>query len=398
MIEAIELVGEGAYDKEGTRLTDLKPLNFIFGPNGSGKTTISRVIEDSDPYPNCSITWTAGVPLETRVYNRDFVKRYFETPGSIKGIYTLGDGNIEAATMVAGLKRDEEQISEKLRGLKKNLNGEDGEGGKSKERNTLEAQLTEDVWRAKRNLGDLGSAAFSGLNASKAKFAQQYRSQAERNKLNLRELGALKDDARTIFSSGLTQAEVLAIPDSTGLVALESSDILAKKVVGKTDVDIAALIDKLGISDWVQEGRQYFDQLDDQCPFCQQSTEPSLRQRLEDYFDENYAKDVAAIKSLSKEYAAESSTILDAYNVTSVTGSKFLDIEVFNKDLDALRMALVANRALIDKKKKEPSAPVSLKDTATLSEALNGHIQTANAKVKENNETLRNLNDRTRGP
>lgn len=104
MIEAIKLANQGAYDQLGTSLTGLKTVNFIFGPNGSGKTTISRVIEDSEPYQDCAITWASGTPLETRVYNRDFVGEHFDTAGSIKGIYTLGEGNISAVQAVTALK------------------------------------------------------------------------------------------------------------------------------------------------------------------------------------------------------------------------------------------------------------------------------------------------------
>jgi ABC-type uncharacterized transport system ATPase subunit len=64
MIETIHLANEGAYDSTGTQLDGLKPLNFIFGSNGSGKTTISRVIEGSGSFPDCMITWAGGSPLE----------------------------------------------------------------------------------------------------------------------------------------------------------------------------------------------------------------------------------------------------------------------------------------------------------------------------------------------
>lgn len=75
MIEGVHLVNEGAYDAEGTRLHGLKSLNFVFGPNGSGKTTISRVIDGAETYPDCTVTWIAGNARETRVYNRGFVKK-----------------------------------------------------------------------------------------------------------------------------------------------------------------------------------------------------------------------------------------------------------------------------------------------------------------------------------
>lgn len=387
MIEAIKLANEGAYDEGGTRLDDLKLLNFVYGSNGSGKTTISRIIEGSRPYPDCVIAWAAGTPLETRVYNRDFVEKHFDTPGSIKGIYTLGDGNVETVNVVAALKTDEEQISKKLKGLKNTLYGEDGQSGKNKERDDLEVKLIEDIWKAKRSFDDLNSA-FAGANKSKSKFSERYLSEAESNCEELRDIGDLRTDAATVFSNDLTHSTNLPQPDSQALIALETSSILSKKVIGKTDVDIAALIKKIGNSDWVQQGREYFEKLDDQCPFCQQKTDAAFRQSLEEYFDESFINDLATIRSLREDYATKSATLLEAYSALAITETVFLDVEAFDNNLTTLRLALEANSSTIEAKKKEPSTPAYLKDTAPLFAAVNARIDAANAKVQANNETL----------
>jgi len=392
VIEAIYLANEGAYDADGTGLGGLKALNFVFGPNGSGKTTISRVIDGTGTYPDCTVTWAAGNPLETRVYNRDFVERHFDAESSIKGIYTFGE-NVEVAEKIAALKTDADDIGDKLAGLKKTLYGEDGNGGKKKERDDLHIQLIEDIWKAKKNLDDVDQA-FSGLNNSKKNFCSRYLAEAENNQAELRDIGALRDGASTVFSSTLTEAASLPVQDSTALVALESPGILAKKIIGKEDVDIAALIETLGNSDWVQQGRQYFDKLDDQCPFCQQKTDAAFRQSLEEYFDESYVADLAAIDKLLTDYETKVKALLDGYAVPAVMESTFLDRDAFDKDLATLRLTLEANIDLIKGKKKEPSTPVSLKDTAALFAAVDAHIAAANGKVKANNDTLHNLDAR----
>ncbi|WP_428409073.1 AAA family ATPase [Hyphococcus sp.] len=392
MIESVHIRNEGAYDAIGTSLTGLKALNFVFGPNGSGKTTISRVIDGAETYPDCTVTWVAGNPLETRVYNRDFVKKHFDAESSIKGIYTFGD-NVEVAEKIRALKVDADEISEKLAGLKKTLYGADGNGGKQKERNDLQSQVVEDIWTAKKNLDDL-SDAFSGLNNNKKNFCARYLAEAENNKAELRDIGALREDAGTVFSSTLTEAATLPQPDSSALVALETDAILTKKIIGKEDVDIAALIEKLGNSDWVQQGREYFDKLDDQCPFCQQKTDAAFRQSLEDYFDESYVADLAAIDRLLDGYETRAKALLDGYGVTAIVDSPFLDWDAFGKDLATLRLALENNIDHIRVKKKEPSAPVTLKDTKPLFAAVDAHIGAANTKVKANNDTLHNLDAR----
>lgn len=393
MIEAIHLANEAAYDAVGTNLEGLKTLNFIFGPNGSGKTTISRVIAGTNANADSAIKWAAGNALETRVYNRDFVEKHFDTPGSIRGIYTLGEGNVDAANKVTTLQADEGEIERQRNGLKRTLYGDDGSGGKRRERDDLNAKLIEDVWKAKRGYSDLDDA-FAGVNNSKKNFCERYLTEADNNKAELRDIGELREEAATVFSGSLTQASALPKPDSQPILALESEKVLETNIIGKDDVDIAALIDKLGNSDWVQRGRQYFYQLNDQCPFCQQETDAEFRQSLEDYFDESYATNLAAIEDLGSDYGEKATVLLNAYQAPAVSESPFLERDTFDRDLSALRLALDANRTAIAGKKKEPSTTVTLKETQLLVAAVDAHIDAANTKVQVNNDTLKNLDAR----
>jgi wobble nucleotide-excising tRNase len=392
MIESIHLANEGSYDANGTRLDGLKPLTFIFGSNGSGKTTISRVIEGTGTFSDCAITWAAGKPLDTRVYNRDFVERHFDAESSIKGIYTFGE-NIEVAEKIKTLKGEADDTSEKLKGFNKTLHGENGSGGKQKERNDLGAALVEDIWKAKRSFDDV-DAAFTGLNNNKKKFSERYLVEARANTAELRDIVELRSDAATVFAGTLTEAATLPEQNSTTLTSLESSAILTKKVIGKEDVDIAALIEKLGNSDWVQQGRPYFEELDNQCPFCQQKTDEAFRQSLEDYFDESYIADLGSIGELHESYESKSSSLLDGYAAPEIIDSPFLNRDAFDKALATLRLALEANIEGIKGKRKEPSAPTTLKDTKLLFAAVDTHISSANTKVKANNDTILNLDAR----
>lgn len=389
MIENIHLANEGAYDATGTKLEGLKKLNFIFGSNGSGKTTISRVIEGSGTFPECQVTWTGGSPLETRVYNKEFVEKHFDAESSIKGIYTFG-GNVEVAEKIKTLKGEADALKSKLDGLRKNLTGEDGTGGKKKEREVLAAQLLHGVWDAKGKFSDLKDA-FTGLNSDKKKFRDRYIIEASSNVATVRDIAELREDAATVFSGSLTEAKILPNQDSSEIPALESSTILQKKIIGKEDVDISALIEKLGNSDWVQQGRQYFDQLEDQCPFCQQKTDAAFKQSLEAYFDESYISDLAAIDKLLANYAEAATELMTACSVFEIVESPYLDREAFDKDVAALRLALDSNVEHVTAKRKEPSTPATLIDTAPLLAAVNAHIVTANKKVKANNDTINNL-------
>lgn len=389
MIENIHLANEGAYDAAGTKLDGLKRLNFIFGSNGSGKTTISRVVEGTGTFPDCQVAWAGGSPLETRVYNKDFVEKHFDAKSSIKGIYTFG-GNVEVAEKIKDLKGEADEIKKTLLGLHKTLLGEDGNGGKMKEREALAAQLVVDVWSAKKKFDDLDTA-FTGLNNNKKNFCDRYLSEATSNTVAIRDIGELREDAATVFSGTLAKVMMLPKPDNSKMPTLESDPILQKKVIGKSDVDIAALILKLGNSDWVQQGRQYFDQLEDQCPFCQQKTDEAFRQSLEDYFDESYIADLAAVGKLLADYTDAANELVNALGMSEIVDSPYLDRDVYEKDVAALRFALEANIENIEAKKKEPSASVKLIDTAPMIATITAHVDAANTKVTANNDIIDNL-------
>lgn len=67
------LINAIASYKSLVRINDLKKVNYFFGENGAGKTTISRLIANPDNYKNCSIDWLGSQRLSTLVYNRDFI-------------------------------------------------------------------------------------------------------------------------------------------------------------------------------------------------------------------------------------------------------------------------------------------------------------------------------------
>ena len=77
MIEEIAITTVATFEAPPERLVGLSLFNYVFGSNGTGKTTISRVIADEAAFPTCKVTWKAGKKLQPMVYNHDFVERNF---------------------------------------------------------------------------------------------------------------------------------------------------------------------------------------------------------------------------------------------------------------------------------------------------------------------------------
>jgi wobble nucleotide-excising tRNase len=90
MIESISISTVATYRGAPELLSGLKGVNYLFGANASGKTTISRLIADEGSSLESKVTWAAGRKLRAMVYNQDYVEKNFNQPRELKGVFTLG--------------------------------------------------------------------------------------------------------------------------------------------------------------------------------------------------------------------------------------------------------------------------------------------------------------------
>ncbi|EIA0288173.1 AAA family ATPase, partial [Escherichia coli] len=112
MIESISVSQAGSYGNDVQYMMPLMKINYIYGSNGAGKTTISKIIHNTLGFPTCQIKWKNNNQLTPYVYNRDFVVNNF-SGDSIKGIFTLGEETKELTDNIDKLiqQRDKEQSS-----------------------------------------------------------------------------------------------------------------------------------------------------------------------------------------------------------------------------------------------------------------------------------------------
>jgi wobble nucleotide-excising tRNase len=391
MIETVSIAGEATFDATPEVMSGLSQFNFVFGANGTGKTTLSRVIAKCDAYPGCSLSWKNGTKVETVVYNRDFVSTNFHQCDELPGIFTLGEKNTETIRQIAEAQRERDELIRNLEEMTKTLQGADGIGGKKAELAILEDGFKDACWAQKLKHDPILKGAFEGYRNSQEKFKDKVLSESNSNAAVLCDLADLQNRAATVFAESITLATAIAMVDFTVFVAYEKNPILAKRVVGKSDIDIAALIVKLSNSDWVKAGRSFYNIVDGICPFCQQKTPKSLETSLNAYFDEAFEKDSTAINDLDTNYKTENVRIQQRLNQILSSAHPFLDVVRLQEEKDLLDAKVLLNLQHFARKKKEPSLSVALESLSNVVHAIKTIIDDANSKVAAHNTTVTNL-------
>ncbi len=387
MIESITIANVATYATTPEKMANLSQLNFLFGSNGTGKTTISRVIADptASGFSQCNVTWKGGVTLQPMVYNRDFVDLNFNQSTELKGVFTLGERQVDTLAKIAAAKKEFDKLSTKIETLNQGLQG------KKKELANLEDELGKKCWSQKQKHDEKLQGAFTGCRSSAKKFREKVCQEQASNTAALKTQADLEHRAESLFGTTPTAESAIAEIDTTKLIAHEANPILKKRVIGKEDVDIAAMITKLSNSDWVRKGREFYDVNDGTCPFCQQSTTEAFAQSLNEYFDETFITDSRAIDELATGYAADAVRLQQELADIIATPSQFLDVEKLKAKKELLDTKITLNNQHLVEKKKETSQVIDLEPVGNVAIAIKGLIDAANTQVAEHNKMLDNL-------
>jgi wobble nucleotide-excising tRNase len=383
MITEIQIKDCASYDHNGVTLRDLKEINFIYGPNGSGKTTLSNAIAYREKYPQCRITWENNISLKAFVYNRNFINENFGSNKNQKGIFTLGKVEKDAKELIDARKLEMAQSNTDIirditaiEGLNANIE-------------IKETHLAEDCWKVYTPLKDIFKPAFKG-SAFKNTFKDRCKAEAH-NSSDLLDLTSLKEKAARIYSGSTEPKTDISLIHFNALQAMESHEIWAKRIFGKEDVDIAALIKKLNNSDWVKQGLVYYSGKGDVCPFCQQKTPDNFESQLNEYFDETYLSHLKVLTDIKSDYWARTEGVVAEIQMLLESKNNMVDHERLEEFKTRLTLKIKANKERIDSKIKEPGSIIELESLTPELESINELIQDARKKIALHNETVKNL-------
>jgi len=303
--------------------------------------------------------------------------------GSIEGVFTLGQATDEEIQVISS-KQDELEII-KNEGIKKKETLKNQNEILTEEKEIFKNACWKDVYK-KYELEF--KEAFSG-SMQKQSFKEKLLKQFSENKTDLLTIEELKETSKTIFGTPPQSITPLDNIKYDEINDIEDNEIWNKKIIGKTDVDIAKLIQKLNLNDWVHRGKSYL-QDDDICPFCQQETiTDDFKKQLESYFDKSFLEETKQINTLNQSYNTHSNNILHQLEQIETTHKNNpntkLDVDKFSAYLKTITSQFTSNMVLLSNKINEPSRSIELVPTKEQLINIQKIIEEANIEIRKHN-------------
>lgn len=181
MINKIIVKNVATYDTEGIVIDKLEKVNYIYGANGCGKTTISTLLEDTacEKFSDCQVEWDHNLPEKVFVYNKTFREKNFKESSDIAGIFTLGQATTEEIEEINRKKAELEEKTHHIKGNNETI--EDLRGKIEKEKSDFKEIIWKDVYKTNE---DKFKEAFSGFLKKEA-FASKLKELALPEKENI---------------------------------------------------------------------------------------------------------------------------------------------------------------------------------------------------------------------
>lgn len=360
-------------------VADLTFVNFFYGNNGAGKSSIAHAIEEDD-----GVVWADGKSADdydVLVYNQDFINENFVNYGDLKGVFIFGEEDIEAKKRIAELTEEKKKKSD--------AKVTAGEEYKQKTAG-VDAALAQFQEACFSKTADIRKHFEKCMDGKKQKrnFAEAVLGEKTPKEHDLSELerlyGVAFDDTARAYAE-------FKKAGATTYGSLPGKELLDKVIVSSSDTPFARFLKALGstASDWVRDGHTHFSgSAGGKCPYCQQKLPANFENEIAATFDAQYQQDIRDLGQFHATYSRETADIVRALQANTTDAMPSLDLKAYQEKLSLLESKFEVNRQRIAEKVKEPSKTVSLEDTDTLLLEIGAMIDDINKLIKANNDVV----------
>ncbi|WP_237223390.1 AAA family ATPase [Rothia nasimurium] len=384
MIKTINVSSLHPFNGSCEEISNLSNVNFIYAPNGSGKTSISNLIKASDT----DIVWESGKKI-IKVFNRDYLKSTFTSDNSEPGVFQMGEDADSAVEQIEILNRD-------IAGYRRRLTGKNE--AKNKKENEIQQEgekLIDFIWEQRRTIPEAIRREVVGFGrkdkcrekcvSAIEKINSPAPGDEETSQRNFSTIEELEEKARVIFSDEaqpLEELQYLPATDEFNLNAVY--EILSSPLLSASESEYALKVKKNNNFDWVKEGVN--DITDNVCPFCFQELPADIRSQIENIIDESYSNKIELLTSSKSLIEGFISDVKSFYEMNRWVDQQFGDLNLsINLENFITKIELFLTE--ISKKLSHPSSTHEAYWPEEYLE-INQIINRANKKIKDFNEMV----------
>lgn len=355
-------------------------VNFFYGNNGAGKSSVARAIEEND-----GIVWVDGRSaddFDVLVYDQNYINRNFVNYGELRGVFIFGEKDIEAKKRIQRLTEEKKKKAEErtaaLEEYKK----------KSAVINTALTDFQDTCFSKAAEIRKRFEKAMDGKKQKRG-FADAVLNETSPTEYDLAELERLYDVAFDDTARAYPEFKKVGTAPTYG--KLPGRDLLDKMIVSSSDTPFAKFMKALGTtaSDWVRDGHTHYSAAAaGKCPYCQQKLPAHFEDDIAACFDAQYQQDIRDLQQFGVAYERETLEIVRVLKANMDDVMTSVDIKPYQDKIALLESSFAINRQRIAEKIKEPTKAVSLEDTDSLLLEIGTMIDEINKLIKANNDVV----------
>jgi len=387
MLEQLNLGHQPCF-KNDVKLSGLTNINYIFGPNGSGKTTISQFLACDTPEREQFIDWK-NQKHTIKVYNRNSVRTSFtNVDGAEPGVFLLGDDSREKFTQISKLENEQAKITAAIASIRTQLNA------KENELNSKNQRLADIIWDKREQIPEPIFKRMAGIKGSKTscreKTLSYFHSDPVDSDLTFE---TLQSRAQTAFVESAEVLFPIPLPPELTWDEESLSNKLASPIVSSAEIPLAKFIEQLSISDWVREGLTYLNSDKNKnrsCPFCQRQVSERMADDLSKLFDESYDRRLQEVISFQKVISTARQEV-GSFQLRSDEQLRTIGSHAEVSDvITQINQAIDETLNSIERKLSRPSETVHVNSLRSHYESLKNVIDHANQLILEHNSIVEN--------
>lgn len=348
-------------------------VNFFFGKNGTGKSTIGRAISEGR-----GLTWrtpTDETDTLVQVYNEDYILRNIQALEDMPGVFNISETDIEIENKIREYtERNEKAIKgrksseEKLKKIRSDITEYD-------------KATWEQCWDTVSALLERYKKSSVHRNSKQACFADIF---------NIAPVEHSEDELAQLYGIAFeeqakTYPQLSLIPYS----GFPSCDLLGTPIISKNETQFSRFLEEIGATDWVRDGHLHYEpKAGGLCPFCQQPLSEDIVTKIADCFTRTYDDAIRQLQEFQSAYEVYFKKIIAIVGNNHQDMHPKIDNDAYSSLQIEVQNVMLRNMSLVKMKLDHPSRTYTLEDMGPIFTKFNEFVENANEIVKQHNALI----------